>query len=427
MNKWTLLVCSLLITLFNSTYAFGQEQPELEQFFQENGITYKLVSEEDDEPDIWKIKVEQPIDHQLPEQGTFQQLVYVFHKGFDLPVNLHIQGYEIYRPKPSNWSDSLNSNEIYVEHRFCGKSGKLSDSLRQASLNLENIAHDYHHIYTLFKSIYQNHWFASGISKGGLTALAYRYYFPKDMAATLALSTSIKTTYSDTTFFNYIDQLALDGGCKEEIIALQTALFEQRNKIMPFMKDFIHARFMSYDYMGVNEVYTKAVLEIPFSLFQNGSGCQSLIEWDAQNPQSLFEALLKANHRWFMTDEVISKLNVYYYQAQTELSFYSYPTHRFSQYLHQTAPIPCIYETSGVTFDATTMLALKEWADHKANHIIYISGKNDPYSFRKVQPDSTLDVVDLWLPKHNHGQVYPKHLNSYKLRVIREKLLLWLE
>ena len=114
-----------------------------------------------------ELQIRQPIDHNNPDAGYFEQMVYLLHKDFNKPVVLVTEGYAA-RPNATNeLTKLLDANQIIVEHRYFGKS--LLDSLDYQFLNIRQAASDHHHITTLFKQLYMGKWIATGISKGGQT------------------------------------------------------------------------------------------------------------------------------------------------------------------------------------------------------------------------------------------------------------------
>ena len=164
--------------------------------------------------ECYSILIKQPIDHQHPEAGTFWQKVYLSHKSFQDPMLLFINGYAAYDNAINGWSNVLNTNQILVENRYFGES--KPDSMDWEQLNMKNVAADLHHIKTVFEELYPNKWISTGTSKGGLTAVTHKFFFPEDVDATIAHSTSIKDA-CDTTLFTYIDSLSASHGCDETV------------------------------------------------------------------------------------------------------------------------------------------------------------------------------------------------------------------
>lgn len=67
------------------------------------------------------------------------------------------------------------------------------------------------------------------------------------------------------------------------------------------------------------------MLEIPFSIWQNGEGCETINNLNLNTSDELFKSLCMSLHDWFMTDDVYNDIEAYHYQAMTELGYYCYP------------------------------------------------------------------------------------------------------
>ena len=89
----------------------------------------------------------------------------------------------------SGWSTLFKTNMIEVEHRYFGESipfmqddSTITDeTLNWDYMTARNEAADLHRVNQLFKKIYEGKWIATGISKGGQTAMLYRTFYPDDV------------------------------------------------------------------------------------------------------------------------------------------------------------------------------------------------------------------------------------------------------
>ena len=171
---------------------------------EKNGITVSDFSEgkisENPQFEIYTQKlvfyIEQPIDHTDPKTGTFKQKVVVMHCGYRNPSLLITEGYNSRGESPaySNELSALfNTNIVEVEHRYFGNSIPFMqrdtaitfDTLNWDYMTAKNEAADLHNVVRLFKEVYKGKWIATGISKGGQTAMFYTAYYPEDMDITV--------------------------------------------------------------------------------------------------------------------------------------------------------------------------------------------------------------------------------------------------
>ena len=137
----------------------------------------------DDKDSVIFFDFDQPIDHHLPEMGTFKQHVSMKFVGYDKDVVLYTNGYAM----PDNAEDftdvdlreHLNANMVKVEHRYFGYSlPGASDELDYTYLNAEQQAYDLHNIVqALKKHLFKTgKWASTGVSKDGITSALYAYY-----------------------------------------------------------------------------------------------------------------------------------------------------------------------------------------------------------------------------------------------------------
>lgn len=374
----------------------------------------------------FKILIKQPIDHADTTRGFFYQKLFLSHKSVDKPMVMSINGYVSSSNRISDWTTVLDANQIYIEHRYFGES--RPDTLDYKQLNISNVAKDLHRIKEAFNEIYDKGWISTGISKGGLTALSYRYFFPKDVDATIALSTSVKTSKCDSSFFHYTDSLNDIQGCKKELETFQALLLKHKEEIIPHLDNYLKIAGREYSHLGLTKIYEIAVLEIPFSIWQNGNGCSS-IDYTFTDSKALFDEMKSSLHGWFMTDEVFDRINPYHYQALTELGHYCYPVTRFSKLLETdfeklapVQPIPGVI----TSYSNESMAQVKAWAESEGDQIIYISGGNDPYSKQRVIPDSNLNTMSFLLKDRNHNEVYSSNLDNETLKRIIESIKEWM-
>src|SRR5512133_3494225 len=178
-----LLRASLLIVLLLTAWQIGFSQNLEERVKSLPGII--SVSKMEPNPffsEALIIMVKQPLDYQHPELGTFPQRVILSNLGFEQPVVFITEGYGGDYGANTKYLNELcpllHANQLFVEHRFFGKS--VPDSIDWKYLTVENAAADQHHIVELFKHLYDKKWISTGISKGGETVLYHRALYPMD-------------------------------------------------------------------------------------------------------------------------------------------------------------------------------------------------------------------------------------------------------
>ena len=151
------------------------------------------------------IKYKQPVDHNNPALGTYEQQVVLTYVGSNAPTILHTEGYALAgeHGKNHNRLDSIaapqfmyefasglntdgsikfTTNCVQVEYRYHGFSLPEGDENSFKYLNAEQQSKDLHNIVTdLKKALLKGKWLSTGVSKNGMTTYDYAYYFPGEM------------------------------------------------------------------------------------------------------------------------------------------------------------------------------------------------------------------------------------------------------
>lgn len=151
------------------------------------------------------IKYKQPIDHDNPALGTYEQQVVLTYVGSNAPTILHTQGYALAgeHGKNHNRLDSIaapafmymlatgqnadgsfkfSTNCVQVEYRYHGFSLPEGDENSFKYLNAKQQSDDLHNIVTdLKQALLKGKWLSTGVSKNGMTTYDYAYYYPGDV------------------------------------------------------------------------------------------------------------------------------------------------------------------------------------------------------------------------------------------------------
>jgi hypothetical protein len=234
----------------------------------------------------------------------------------------------------------------------------------------------------------------------------------------------------DTTVFTFIDSLSKSKGCLDEMKSFQRQLLLKRDEIIPLLKIHLDNRHKQYNNLGLNRIYEVAVLEIPFSIWQNNNGCNAITINDTTS-SGLFKSLRTAIYDWFLADNVFNEIGAYHYQALTELGYYDYPTSEFKTLLSndKNSPPSRILIPKGIkiNYSKDLMLGIKEWLTDSGNNIIYMNGAVDPYSFFRIHPSSKTNSVSFVIKNGNHNQAKYRNLDDNQKIKIMGYLNKWLE
>lgn len=93
-------------------------------------------------------------------------------------------------------------------------------------LTNDNATNDYHFIVEKLKSLYKNKWISTGISKGGETALIYKYNFPNDIDVTVPYVAPLINGTEDIRTNDFINTIKNET-CRDRIKTFQRAILHK--------------------------------------------------------------------------------------------------------------------------------------------------------------------------------------------------------
>ena len=219
---WILLLFS---NLLNS-------QTDLEKaLFDLPDIRFEKIKTPDGFESAYLVNIKQPLDHTDPSKGYFYQRVWFSHSGFDKPTVINTAGYDTRANRIYEPTKLLNANQLRVEHRFFGTSIPEKLEEKYEYLNMEQATADLHKVREVFGALYKNKWLATGISKGGMTTIYYKYFYPDDVDVSIPYVAPIDTTYEDPRIYDFLNNQGSEA-CRTEIREIQDRLLTDREGAM---------------------------------------------------------------------------------------------------------------------------------------------------------------------------------------------------
>ncbi len=375
----------------------------------------------------YKLSIKQNIDHKDPTKGYFFQKAILAHKGFNRPTVMGTQGYGLAFRVLHEPTILLDANQIDIEHRFFGSS--VPDSLDYQYLTLEQATADLHHINIIFKRIYDQSWVSTGISKGGVTTICYRYFYPNDVDASIPYVAPINHSLEDKRIYTFLDSIGSDR-CRENIINFQRSVLQLRDKLLPTIKSSARELGWTFTYHTIEEAFEYAVLEYPFSFWQWGHSCEDIPPTTADK-DLIFEHFYDVSDLSLFSDQQIEIFGPHYYQSATEIGYYGYQTDHIADLMTALPPIPYplatfVPDNMEVQFDSTLMRKVSDWLKTEGNQFIYIYGALDTWSATAVPPSDEVDALWFFMEGKHHGNARLKQMKAPELQSILEALKRWL-
>jgi len=352
--------------------------------------------------DRWVLGFQQPVDHDQPNGAQFEQRLWLFHNGADKPMILHATGYEVFESL-DELQARFDVNELSIEHRFFGTSYPVGGRFDYRKLDIRQASFDLHRIRLAFASLYAKPWVTTGASKGGMTMVYYRRYFPCDVAGTVAYVAPLMGIEEDLGIPAYISNIggAAQLDCRNRIINLQRQLLMRQAVIEPQVRSD-----GGYTIQGSPQLaYENGVVSIAHGFWQylDPTFC-SLLPMGAASDTEL---LMWANLFIGGSDEELLPFAAFYYQAATEMGYTkAYTAPLIGLVTQPDAGGARRFVPRSITvppFDPQPMREVQGWLADAGEGVIFVYGEFDPWSGSMYALGNARDSQRSIAPGANHG------------------------
>lgn len=325
----------------------------------------------------------QPLDHRHPEKGSFRQRVIVSHVGFDRPTVLVTEGYGAAYALHLNYREELsklfNANMIFVEHRYFLESTPKPCDWQY--LTAENSAYDLHAVTTALKTLYPGKWIATGISKGGQTAMLYRVFFPDDVDVSVPYVAPLCYRAEDGRHEPFLQQV----GTAEErkrIEDFQLEVLKRKATLLPRFEQYCAEKKYVFR-ASMEEIYDYCVLEYSFTIWQWGTPVTDIPATSAADDE-VYKHFLAIAEPGYFTKE--SSNTSFFVQAASELGYYGYDIAPFKKYLSIKSTRGYLHrlmlpeDLVGLKFEKALSQKMVKFLKKNDPKMVFIYGQNDPWT-----------------------------------------------
>ncbi|AZJ33515.1 hypothetical protein MHM83_09080 [Tenacibaculum sp. Mcav3-52] len=416
---FTFIITVLLSCNTNNNKSF---KSKLQEVFPNAKIN--TIKTEDHFIESYQVILNQFLDHKHPEEGTFKQYIYISHSDYNNPTILVTDGYASHN-RTTELSKIFKGNQVIVEYRMYGKS--RPDEIPWKYLTNDNATNDYHFIVEKLKSLYKNKWISTGISKGGETALIYKYNFPNDIDVTVPYVAPLINGTEDIRTNDFINTIKNET-CRDRIKTFQRAILHKRSDIIPLLKEYATTNEITFNEVPFNEVLEYAVLEFPFSFWQWGDGKCDKIPENNDDINVLFNFLIKNSDITVYSDWGYNYYLPSFYQHMTELGYYGYdltPVKDLLQVVTSSSNKRFAPKNIDISYNPNYIKKVRNYVENKGNRILYIYGENDPWYACAPIPKKEVDALKMVLPNANHATRI-RHFSDEKQKIMYDKLQAWL-
>ena len=329
---------------------------------------------------------EQPADHTRPAGAKFDQRFTVLYRGTDRPTVLHTSGYNVSlsgsRSEPTRLIDG---NQISTEQRFFKPSRPEPADWR--TLTIWQAATDHHRLVDALDGIYRERWLSTGASKGGMTSIYHRRFYPDDVDGTVAyVAPNDRINNEDSAYTEFFEEVGNDPVCRQALVDLQReALGPRRTELRERFAAAAAASGWTFDETigTVDRALEVLVLDTAWAFWQylGESSCPTVPSRSAST-DAIYTFLDNVVSFGFYTDEGLDPYIPYYFQAGTELG-YPVPDFgfldgltRYDDLYHPRSFVPA---SIGMRFDSRRMMDIDRWVRTRGSELLFVYGENDPW------------------------------------------------
>ncbi len=373
--------------------------------------------------EVFQIILQEPLDHNNPEAGTFQHYVYLSHLGYDQPNILVTEGYNA-RPRTYELSKILNGNQIQVEYRFYGKS--RPNPIPWKYLKNDQAVEDYHQLLTKLKTIYKNKWISTGISKGGETVLIYKSKYPNDVDVAVPYVAPLINGQEDKRTEDHYNTIGSDS-CRSKIIHFQRKILQNRTAFINEINTYANKKNMKFTEIPMEEAMEYAVMEFPFSFWQWGGKCDE-IPGENATPKQMFDYINKIVGIGFYNDKTYVDLLPSYYQHMTELGYYGFdtvPVKDLLKVVKKPTNLRFAPKDVDLTYNPAYIIKVRYYVENHGDKILYIYGGYDTWGACAPNPKPNVDALKMVLKGGSH-KTRIKDFSKEDQQKIYDQLQKWL-
>jgi len=366
------------------------------------GVTADVGPTEQTDFQYYVLHFRQPVDHDDPSQGTFLQEVSLLHRSnlATVPMIVQTSGYADYSlDRPVELTSLLGANQVSIEHRYFGGSRPVPTDWTK--LTIEQMAADEHAIIVALRTIYDGAFLTTGGSKGGMTAVFHRRFYPNDVDGTVAYVAPISFGAPDKRYLDFLDTVGPDA-CRLAVRDVATQMIQRRDAMLA--RAALQTSH-TYTRVAIGPAVEAAIFSLEWAFWQyfGVAHCATVPAVTASDDE-LFGFLDQVSPVWENDDEQIGYFEAYYYQSEAQLGYpepridylMSYKQYGEEDYANQLpAPEP--------TYDRTAMTNISDVLDQTGDRLLFIYGQWDPWTGGKFPLGDATESDVLTQPEGTHG------------------------
>ncbi len=352
------------------------------------------------------LRYDQPVHHWDESQGRFEMRLTLLHRSETAPTVLVSTGYDIgLRASRSEPTRLLEGNQVTVEHRFFAPS--RPDGASWKRLNVQQAAADNHRVVRALRAIYPGPWVSTGASKGGMTSVYHRRFYPRDVVATVAYVAPHDVDNDVDAHGEFLAGVGTSAACRQALASVQRQALERRAELVARLESYAAQNGETF-VGGIERSLEVMVVDTPFIFWQyGGQGDCGRIPGEGASASELYAFIDRTVGVASYTHRDADRYIPYYYQAATQLGYPQVNVDHLADLLtYEDVQEPRFYvpEELEPTYRDLAMRDIDEWVKGSAERIMLIYGEYDPWSAEQFEfGPGTRDSVRYLVPRANHG------------------------
>jgi hypothetical protein len=351
----------------------------------------------------------QPADHRHPAAATFEQRMTLLHLDADRPTVLHTTGYGVpgqpFRAEPTRLVDG---NQLSVEQRFFTPS--RPEPADWSTLTVWQAATDHHRIVEALKPVYPAAWLSTGASKGGMTSVYHRRFYPSDVDGTIAyVAPQDVVNHADAAYDRFFTTVGDDPACRAALDAVQVEALRRRAALVERYRAWAAENERTFTIVGdADRAFEFMVNGAPWAFWQYSSESQcSAVPPVTASDDAVFTWLDAVYGLDSNTDQGTTGFVPYYYQAATQLGYPFLKLRHLAKLQHyrgQDVAESYVPRELDPKFRPLAMDDIDRWVRGSGRELLFVYGENDPWGAEPFRPGpGTRDSLWFTAPGANHG------------------------
>lgn len=349
-----------------------------------------------DNKNSWFLEFTQPLDHNDPSAGTFQQEVVLVHHSTaaNTPTIVYTNGYATATTNATReLAALLDANQIIISTRYSGVA-VLPDYPTQ--LTIAQAAADEHAILAILHQVYDGAFVSAGQGAGGQMATYHRRFYPDDVVGTVAYTAPLSLAAPDPRYTQFFTTIG-PADCRAAVHQLPIEMLAHRRAALEALARADRQVLIPSDAVPVGLERGVEALEWAFWEYSGASQCAGVPPITASDAE-LYTYLSSITGVGFgfsaFTDQVNAQLGFAPDNISPDLAPYL-------QFANTPLPTPPGYVKPA--YDPDVMLDIQSFVQNEGDRLLFVYGQWDPWTAGAYQLGAARDAAEFFVPNGDHN------------------------